>query len=187
MTNDFAYTQNRVTKDGIAFQLRPACVSDADIIALNIREVCAEQIYLHTDTFVVTEKWRQMLLNSVNENKGQLLIVAQVEKRIVGHLRLFPPWYGPKGRHVGEVGMAIVKPWRERGIGIAMMDYALSWASLAQFQKVIASVISTNHRALTLFSNLGFIQEGRLVQQINVAGRYVDDVLLGRFINHYKK
>ena len=188
MSNRFVYTQNRTTRDGVAFQLRPAYLHDAKIIAFNIHTVCAEQIYLHTNTFIVTEEWQQLLSNSVYEDEGRLLIVAQVDKEVVGHLRIFPQWYGSKGRHVGEVGLVIIEPWRERGIGTAMMAYALDWAKYAQFQKIVASVIGTNYRALNLFAKYGFIQEGRLVQQLNIAGRYVDDVLLGRFIgrqNYY--
>ena len=109
-------------------------------------------------------------------------IVNEVNEEVIGHLRVFPPWYGQKGRHVGEIGLLIIKPWRERGIGTAMVSYALEWAKIANFQKLIASVFSTNHRALNLFFKFDFFEEGRRVRQLNINENYVDEILVGRFI-----
>jgi RimJ/RimL family protein N-acetyltransferase len=183
LTGTFAYTRDGWTIDGASFRLRPAAPGDSEIIAANIRSVCAEQIYLYTDTFVMTDEWRQAFDRPTDEDNGRLLIVAEAEDRAIGHLRLFSEWYGPKGRHVGEVGLSIVHPWRERGIGTAMMAYVSEWAKYANFQKLAASVSATNQRALNLFARFGFVQEGCRSKQIMVFGQYVDEILLGRFIN----
>jgi RimJ/RimL family protein N-acetyltransferase len=183
LTEQFAYVWDGQTKDGIPFRLRPATPDDAGVITANIQAVCAEQVYLYTDGFVLTDEWRHALAHPVDEDGGRLLVVAQVDDQVVGHLRLFSEWYGPKGRHVGEVGLSIVKPWRERGVGTAMMLYASAWAERAHFQKLTASVIATNRRALNLFARFDFIQEGCRVRQFNVVGQYVDEILLRRFVN----
>jgi hypothetical protein len=144
--------------------------------------VCAEQVYLYTETFVWTDEWRQALACASDEVGGYLLVVVEVAEGVVGHLRLFPPWYGAKGRHVGEVGLALVEPWREQGIGAALLAYALDWTRVAGFHKVIASVAATNQRALRLFARFGFVEEGRRARQLWLAGQYVDEVLLGWFV-----
>jgi RimJ/RimL family protein N-acetyltransferase len=182
LTGTFAYSQDGRTKDGVRFQLRPATPADSEVIAANIRSVCAEQVYLYTDTFIMTDEWRQALNRPPDEEGGRLLIVAETNDEVVGHLRLFPEWYGPKGSHVGEVGLSIVHPWRERGIGTAMMVYATDWAKHARFRKLTASVIATNRRALDLFGKFDFSQEGCRVRQFNVLGQYVDETLLARFV-----
>ena len=179
----FVYTQDRITKDGIPFQLRPARVSDADQIVANISAVCAEKVYLYTDDFVLTDEWRDALINSVDEERGRLLLAAEVGEQVVGHLRLFSAWYGAKGRHVGEIGLAVIQPWREREIGKAMLEYALQWAVLAGFQKVTANVFANNKRALNLFSLYNFAPEGFRAKQLLVEGNYVDEILLGRFLH----
>jgi RimJ/RimL family protein N-acetyltransferase len=183
LSGTFVYTRTAYTKDGLAFRLRPAQPADTEAIIATIQAVCAEQIYLHTNTFVLTEEWRQVLAQSVDEDNGRLLIVAQVGDEVVGYMRLFAGWYGPKGRHVGEVGLVLIKPWRERGIGTGLAAYALDWARSARFQKVNASVIATNQRALNLFTKFGFVPEGRRAAQFNIAGQYVDEILMGRFLN----
>jgi RimJ/RimL family protein N-acetyltransferase len=167
--------------------LRPAAPEDAETIVANIQAVCAEQVYLYTDTFVLTDEWLQALAHPVDEDGGHLLIVAQVGEEVVGHLRLFSAWYGPKGRHIGEVGLAIIKPWRERGIGTAMLAYAVEWAERARFQKLTVSVIATNQRALNLFAKFSFVQEGRRARQFNIHEQYIDEILLGRFVNGYSQ
>ena len=165
------------------FRLRPARSADSDQIIANISAVCAEKVYLYTDDFVPTDQWRDALTDSVNEEKGSLLVVAEVDGQLIGHLRLFPVWYGSKSRHVGDVGIVIAKPWRERGVGTAMLGYGLEWASQSGFRKLTATVLSTNQRALALFLLYNFAQEGCRSKQLLVEGDYVDEILLGRILH----
>ncbi len=181
--SEFVYVRDLLTKDGVPFQLRPARVADTDQIVANISVVCAEKIYLYTDDFVATDEWRDALANSVDEEMGSLLIVAEVGEQVVGHLRLFSAWYGNKSRHVGEIGLAVIQPWRERGIGKAMVGYALRWSAFAGFQKMTANVFATNQRALNLFSAYNFTEEGYRHGQLLVEGNYVDEILLSRFLH----
>lgn len=182
MKKEFEYVQHFKAKDGIYFLLRPASSNDANMIQTNIQKVCDEQIYLYTNSFVMTQEWEKVLAKSVDREKGQLLVVAEVNKEVIGHLRLFSPWYGQKGRHVGEIGLSITQSWRERGIGTAMLNYALEWAKISNFIKLIASVFSVNLRALNLFLKFDFFEEGRRTRQLIINEEYVDEVLLGKFI-----
>lgn len=184
MKKNFEYFQYFKTKDGISFILRPASPNDANIIQSNIQKVCDEQIYLYTDSFVLTKEWKKVLATSVDKENGQLLVLAEVNKEVVGHLRLFSPWYGQKGRHVGEIGLLIIQSWRESGIGTAMMNYALEWAKFANFLKLTASVFSTNLRALNLLLKFAFFEEGRRLKQFLINLQYIDEILLGRFLDN---
>ena len=179
----FAYLRDRLTKDGVPFRLRPARSADSDQIIANISAVCAEKVYLYTDDFIPTDQWRDALTDSVNGEKGSLLVVAEVDGQLIGHLRLFPVWYGSKSRHVGDVGVVLTRPWRGRGIGAAMLGYSLEWAGQANFKKITAMVLSTNQRALNLFLLYNFAQEGCRSKQLLVEGDYVDEILLGRFLD----
>jgi RimJ/RimL family protein N-acetyltransferase len=94
---------------------------------------------------------------------------------------MFSDWYS-KEKHVGEIGLVLLKPWRDRGIGSAMLDYAIEWAHQVRLEKVTASVMATNHRALNIFYKANFIQEGRLAQQYKINGEYIDEVVLSLFL-----
>jgi len=182
--DDFQLIRTNNTKDGIPFLLRPATPDDSDVIIKNINEICDEQVFLYTDKFIMTPEWTELLKKSVDEEKGNLLIVAQVDDLVVGHLRMYPLWYGVKTRHVGEVGLAIIKEWRERSLGTSMLNYALEWASIAGFKKITASVIATNQRALKLFNKFHFKNEGLRVQQFIIHGTYTDEILMARFLDN---
>jgi RimJ/RimL family protein N-acetyltransferase len=180
--SSFQYVRSGLTKDGQPFCLRPAQEADSDHIIANIRAVCAEQIYLTTGVFILTPDWEQALTNPVDVAARRLLIVAEIQGDVVGHLRLFPPWYGERGRHVAEVGILLLAPWREQGIGKALLGYAIEWAGYTKLLRLNASVFSINRRALNLFSLYNFIQEGYRPAQFLVEGQYVDEVLLGRLL-----
>jgi RimJ/RimL family protein N-acetyltransferase len=186
LKNNFRYTREYKTKDGIPFQLRPAEPSDAEIIETNIEAVCKEKIYLYSDSFVLTHEWRKVLEKSIDENSGDLLIVADVGTEVIGHLRLFSEWYGPKGRHVGIIGLSIIRNWRRRAIGSAMLSYGIEWAKFARFEKLNAAIIASNLGALKLFRKFGFQKEGRRKKQFKIDGIYYDELLLARFLDNSK-
>lgn len=173
---------DRQTKDGFLFRLRPATSDDESSILANIQSVCDERVYLYTDEFILTDQWQRLMASPVDESAGYLLLLAEAGKNVIGHLRLFPSWYGAKGRHVGDLGLTIVKEWRERGIGTAMINYALQWAGRAGFRKLTASLMATNRRGLNLFSKFDFVEEARRPQQLEIDGQYVDEVMLARFL-----
>lgn len=163
--------------------IRPAQNSDLSVLAQNIQSVCDEKIFLMTDEFIITEEWRKILDNAVDEHNRRLLSVAAINGKVVGHLRLFPEWNGPKSRHVGQIGIVIIKNFREKGIGKELLQYAIYWAKFVGLKKLTASIFSSNERALNLFQNFNFTQEGRKVQQFFVDGRYIDEILYARFLN----
>lgn len=163
--------------------IRPAQKSDKTVLAQNIQSVCDEKIYLMTDEFIVTEEWQKILENSIDEQNRRLLIVPEINDSVIGHLRLFPEWFGPKGFHVGQIGMAILKKFRNQGIGSELLNYALNWAKFVGLKKLTASIFGTNDSALNLFKKFSFIQEGRKSQQFFVDGRYIDEILYARFLN----
>jgi RimJ/RimL family protein N-acetyltransferase len=112
-----------------------------------------------------------------------LLAVAEVEGNIIGHGRVFPAGFGHKDRHVAEVGIALLKPYREIRIGTRLLEYMQLWATMAGYEKLAASVFSTNRRALNLFSGSGFVKEGVRARQFKINEQYVDEIFMGRFLD----
>lgn len=167
------------TRTGIPFTIRPAETGDQPAILANIDAVCAEEIYLSTDTYVPTSDWRHVFEDPSNNGDSHLLIVAQTGGVIIGHLRVFPALPGSKCRHVGDIGIVLITAWRDQGIGTAMLEYSIAWAGQSGYEKLIASTMATNQRAMKIFSKLGFIQEGIRKAQFLVQGNYIDEVLLG--------
>lgn len=89
---------------------------------------------------------------------GTFVAVAGAE--IVGSLHLEPSRHG-----FGEVGMAVGREWRGRGVGSALLAAAIEWARERGLHKLSLGVFAHNEAAIALYRKFGFIEEGRRVKQ----------------------
>ena len=67
-----------------------------------------------------------------------------------------------------------------RRILTQVCDYLRDYVAL---RKVSLEVLASNRRALSLYTSLGFAEEGRLVSQYFSAGRFEDVLILSRFFD----
>jgi len=66
----------------------------------------------------------------------------------------------------GEIGMAVSREWRGRGVGSALMVAAIEWAREQGLHKLSLSVWPHNAGAIALYRKYGFVEEGRRLKQI---------------------
>lgn len=165
-------------KNGHEVVIRLAEPGDFEESIRTYTEVAREKIYLNTEEpapdilQVWNERWK-------SNGSNMLFTVAVVEGRIVGGLVLTPYSRSPKTSHVLTLGMWIVKEKRERGIGSAMMDYALEWArGTPGIGKIVLGVWNTNIRAIALYNKNGFHIEGNHRNIANIQGKMADEILM---------
>jgi ribosomal protein S18 acetylase RimI-like enzyme len=88
---------------------------------------------------------------------GTLVAVAGTE--IVGSMHI------ERSRHgFGEIGMAVAREWRGRGVGSALLAAAIEWARERGLHKLSLSVFAHNAAAIALYRKFGFVDEGRRVK-----------------------
>jgi ribosomal protein S18 acetylase RimI-like enzyme len=88
---------------------------------------------------------------------GTLVAVAGTE--IVGSMHI------ERSRHgFGEIGMAVARAWRRRGVGSALLAAAIEWARERGLHKLSLSVFAHNAAAIALYRKFGFVEEGRRVK-----------------------
>ena len=146
------------------------------------KSVADEMIYLFTERF--GEERSKRYLDLIKDQENQLLIVAEVDSKVIGSLniRRFSP-DSNKSDHVGSLGMLVVNGYREMGVGSALMDYAMNWANETPgIEKILLGVFSGNERAIRLYEKFGFEVEGVEKKQFKIRGRYVDEILMAKFI-----
>jgi RimJ/RimL family protein N-acetyltransferase len=102
--------------------------------------------------------------------EGTLVAVAGAE--VVGSIHVDARRFG-----VGEVGMAIARPWRGRGVGSALLDAAIEWARERDLHKLSLGVFPHNAAGLALYRKYGFVEEGRRVKHIRRASGELWDVI----------
>ncbi len=107
--------------------VRPARTGDLPMMLRNLRSVVSDQVYTWTER-VGSEK-KERLLAGIRNTKA-LSMVAQLEgrKELVGQLSLSLPGDVRKVSHVRNLSILVVEGYRDRGVGRALLLYAIDWA-----------------------------------------------------------
>jgi RimJ/RimL family protein N-acetyltransferase len=87
--------------------------------------------------------------------------VARAHGKVVGSLHIDVNRFG-----YGEIGMAVAREWRGRGIGAALLTAAIEWSRGQGLHKLSLSVFPHNSAGVALYRKFGFVEEGRRVKQI---------------------
>ncbi len=110
-------------------------------------------------------------------------LVALLDGRMVGYVRMGHPTPLPASRHVVEVqGLGVHADAAGRGIGAALVEAAVADARRRGAHKVSLRVMGTNPRAIALYERLGFTVQGHLKEEFVVEGALVDDLMMCRFL-----
>jgi RimJ/RimL family protein N-acetyltransferase len=150
------------------FQVRPARDDDRLQLALQFAAVAEERDGIATEPPVDVEaraaSWTI---------EGTLVAVAGAE--IIGSLVLEPSRHG-----FGEIGMAVAREWRGRGVGSALLAAAIEWARDRGLHKLSLGVFAHNTAAIELYRKFGFVEEGRRIKQYRRAsGELWDAIEMG--------
>jgi RimJ/RimL family protein N-acetyltransferase len=102
--------------------------------------------------------------------------VAIADDDMVGSISVQPTRHG-----FAELGMAVVRPWRGRGVGSALMVAAIEWArGRSDLHKLSLSVFVHNAAGIALYRKFGFVEEGRRVKHFRrQSGELWDAIEMG--------
>jgi ribosomal protein S18 acetylase RimI-like enzyme len=182
LRNQAAMAQRKYrTRDGETITIRGAAVEDVPRLLQIWQKTADEGKYIATER--VGEDFRGRLEGRVAD-RDTLVAVAEHRGMIVGSLTLYQ-YYGNlnKTKRVYSLGMVVLKGYRSIGIGSSLMDYAIRWARHKGIRKLSLEVFSTNEAATHLYRKFGFEVEGTRKGQFQIAGRYVDEVIMGLFLS----
>jgi RimJ/RimL family protein N-acetyltransferase len=150
------------------FQIRPARDDDRLALAVLFAAVAEERDGIATEPPVDVEARAASWTID-----GTLVAVAGTE--IVGSLHLDPSRFG-----FGEIGMAVAREWRGRGVGSALLAAAIEWARERGLHKLSLDVFAHNAGAIALYRKFGFVEEGRRIKHYRRAnGELWDSIEMG--------
>jgi ribosomal protein S18 acetylase RimI-like enzyme len=86
------------------------------------------------------------------------VLVAVADDEIVGSLHVEVSRFG-----FGEIGMAVTREWRGRGVGSALLAAAIESGREHGLHKLSLEVFAHNEAAIGLHRKFGFVEEGRRV------------------------
>ena len=108
-------------------------------------------------------------------------LVAELDRAVVGYVRLKPPTPLPENAHVIHVsGLAVHPAARRRGVAAALLTASEQFARTQGASKLSLRVLSTNQSAIRLYERFGFQREGMLRGEFLINGRFVDDIMMAK-------
>lgn len=150
---------------GPPFEIRPAREDDRYPLALLHAAVAEERDGIATEPPVDVDAWAARW-----HLEGTLVAVAGGE--VVGSLHVEASRFG-----FGELGMAVAREWRGRGVGSALLEAAIAWARERGLHKLSLSVFPHNAAAIALYRKYGFVEEGLRVKHYRRASGELWDAL----------
>lgn len=182
---------NRVieSKDGREIVLRHLKEKDKDGVWKNFNDVLDEGIYLPVLTPVLAQSEKDSWYENIKTEK-EICIVAEIPTlktpyNIIGQCEISNlEWEASK--HVGNLGIIVTKKYRNIGIGLNLIDFAICESKkLNNKEKIILSCFSTNERGLHLYKKMGFKEIGIRKKQFYLNSTYYDEILFELFIEDY--
>jgi len=166
-----------LTKDDRLFTIEQPTAEHAEEIIQHSKQIfsSSDQLLTTVEEYMISTESEMEWINKTNSNPNSLLLIAKLDKKIVGFL-FFISHSKKKISHSGEFGVNVRPDFQGLGIGSALIHSLLKWARLnRQIEKVVLQVFATNKKAIDLYIKLGFIEEGRHKKAIKqLDGTYVD-------------
>lgn len=128
------------------------------------------------------ESFREKII-SLSQNTSAAYLVVEDVGEIIGHA-IVEPHRLQTTSHVVFLTIAIHEGHQGKGIGKMLMQHLLDWAKAHPIiEKFELQVRSSNVRAIKLYENFGFVEEGRKVKRLKYGPNdYQDDVYMALWV-----
>lgn len=168
--------------------IRPATIDDVKDIFDFVKIIAVKEtnnVISLPEEFSTTIADQEKWIKYYSENENALLLVAEVDNKIVGVLDFKTH---PKIRmsHSGEFGISILPEYQNQKIGSKMIEFLFQWATTRpQIKKINLCVFHPNERAIHVYKKLGFEVEGVQVRAVQISdGEFIDLVMMSKFVKY---
>lgn len=181
--------KNLVLKDGTTMRIEPVNdKDDAKEFQRFINTLIKERVYLLVDTPVTLREEKQWLQTQIQtQKKGeQIYLKALVNDHLIANCFAKPGF----GRNRGNInlGIAIAKNWRGKGIGHILLEELILRSEQKWHPKnIYLHVASSNKKACQLYESLGFFIIARLPQWFEYNTTYLDEYILLLDRKHFQQ
>ncbi|RHW32444.1 GNAT family N-acetyltransferase [Neobacillus notoginsengisoli] len=170
--------------NGGCFIVREALPEDAEKVLTYTKEILADSPHLITtpEELTQTEDQQEAWLTNIVEDANKLALVAELDEVIIGFLD-FHNGNRIRNRHQGSFGMSVKREYRNNGVGKALLETMLEWASENEtIEKVSLEVFSDNFGAIALYKKAGFEMEGIKRKAVKTEDGYHNLFLMAKFL-----
>lgn len=123
--------------------------------------------------------WLKDSITSI-KNKEKIIILAEMDNVCVGSCEITKDTYDVS-RHVGILGIGLVKSARGMGIGTTLIKTALAEAKKKLGLRLVKLyVFDTNNIGKNIYAELGFKEIGRIPKGVYHNKKYKDDIIMAK-------
>jgi ribosomal protein S18 acetylase RimI-like enzyme len=179
--------QEFTLKNGKKITIRQAELNDAEALMRYAEEIFKDDKFLLTTRQEIAEdltveKQKERIEKYLNKS-GMIILIAEVEGVIVAASDV-DNGSKKRRRHVGRVGMSVLKEYRGIGCGTALLQSIIEWAKEDEIiEKLSLGVFANNAGAIGLYKKLGFREQGRAPRELKInEEEYADMILMYKFV-----
>ena len=161
--------------------IRPASIEDAAGVVNVLQTVAAERVYSAIDRAWTLEEQRGYLQGLSPREAIHVAIAPSGDVVGCQSLDLYSPVLSSMA-HVAQLGTFIVPEWRGKGVGRALFESTMRFATSVGYRKLVIHVRASNGSAQSFYKRLGFAECGRLRAQVVIDDREDDEILMEFFL-----
>lgn len=177
----------RITlKNGHIVFVRPVKVQDAYerhqfFVTLSMGQIGV--VHTTDEIDVHTEESEQQIKDFLFNQRGLWLVAVNDAQTIVGEVDITIKNFA-RIKHNGFLTMGIVPDYQGLGLGTALMQAALAWATERGLLRLELSVFKINIVAQHLYQKFGFVVEGVRKNYLkNTDGTWGDDIIMAKYLS----
>lgn len=165
--------------DTTKITIRPARPDDAAAIIAAVRSSSQERSYVLMEIYGKDAAAQRAYIERL-DREHNLFLVATVNEQVVGILALLDTLICNTPVPALAAGVHIVRDWRGRGIGSALLRYAMRWAKGHDYQRLEADIFTTNARSLHVFEKAGFREDACRRRSVQMGVQQISEVILAK-------
>jgi len=160
--------------------IRRVTESDAEGIVELLNPIIAAGIYTAMDEQFTDEDQIEFIRSFPQHG---IYHVAIDDDRVVGIQDVMPVSTSKVFKHIGEISTFVALDAHQQGIGQRLSEATFKAAKELGFLKLRATVRADNSHALLFYQSLGFERIGSAKQHAFLQARYIDEILLEKFLD----
>ncbi len=168
-----------ITKKGSQVLIRRLKWEDLDSLLAYVNALVAEDTYVQMSGRAVTrEEELHYLTDSLikMEQNQKIHLIVEVNGKFAGSAEIRR--HERRQSHMGDIGISIVKPHREEGIGTVLFETLIAEGRKLGLTLLTLTCFANNQRAIHVYEKLGFQRAGLIPKAFKYKDNYVDELIM---------
>lgn len=167
------------TKKGNQVLIRTLKWEDLDDLLTYINGLAAEDTFVQMSGREVSRdeeiKYLSDAIVKMEQNK-KIHLVVEVNGKFAGSAEIRR--HDLRKSHVGDIGISVVKPYRQEGIGTVFLQTLIAEGRKLGLTLLTLTCFENNEPALHVYEKLGFKRVGVTPGALHYQGKYLGEVLM---------